>query len=137
MITRLAHVCIETCDLEASEAFYAILGIERKFEFRNLQDELIGLYLAIDSHNFIELVKIREAKGEGSLAHFTFEVADVDTVYDTLSRHGIAVTEKELGVDHTWVVTTHDPNGVFIEFHQYTEDSLQFRGGACRIDYHP
>ncbi len=36
------------------------------------------------------------------LAQFTFEVAEVDTVYDTLSRHGIAVTEKELGVDHTW-----------------------------------
>jgi catechol 2,3-dioxygenase-like lactoylglutathione lyase family enzyme len=137
MITRLAHVCIETCDLEATENFYGILGIERKFEFRNLQDELIGMYLAVNADNFIELVKIREPKGEGSLAHFTFEVEDVDQVCDQLRQHDITVTEKKLGVDHTWMVTCHDPNGIFIEFHQYTEDSLQLRGGSCCIDYKP
>lgn len=137
MIRGLAHVCIETCDLEATEKFYGILGIERKFEFRNLQDELIGMYLAIDAHNFIELVKILEPKGEGSLAHFAFEVESVDQVYDELHRCDIAVTEKKMGVDHTWMVTCHDPNGIFVEFHQYTEGSLQFRGGSCCIDYKP
>ena len=137
MITRLAHVCIETCDLQATEAFYGLLGITRRFEFRNLQEELIGMYLAVSEHNFIELVKVREPRPEGSLAHFTFEVEDVDEVYAGLSRGGVAVTEKTLGVDHTWMVTCRDPNGVYIELHQYTEESMQHRGGTCRIDYQP
>jgi len=54
-----------------------------------------------------------------------------------LRRRDITVTEKKLGVDHTWMATCHDPNGIFIEFHQYTEDSLQLRGGSCCIDYKP
>ena len=37
MLVRLAHVCIETTDLEATERFYTHLGARRRFEFRNLQ----------------------------------------------------------------------------------------------------
>ena len=40
MIVRLAHVCIHSNDLAATESFYGYLGIDRKFEFRNLQHEL-------------------------------------------------------------------------------------------------
>ena len=61
----------------------------------------------------------------------------VDEVRQRLVDAGIEVTEKELGVDHTWMVTCRDPNGVYIEFHQYTDDSLQFKGGVCQIDYTP
>lgn len=32
MIVGLAHVCIETADLEATENFYALLGAKRQFE---------------------------------------------------------------------------------------------------------
>jgi catechol 2,3-dioxygenase-like lactoylglutathione lyase family enzyme len=46
MRTKLAHVCIESNDLQATEAFYRVLGLERRFEFRNLQGELVGFYLA-------------------------------------------------------------------------------------------
>ena len=54
-----------------------------------------------------------------------------------LQSAGITTTEKELGVDNTWMITCRDPNGVYIELHQYTEHSLQHRGGTCHIDYHP
>jgi catechol 2,3-dioxygenase-like lactoylglutathione lyase family enzyme len=35
--TRLAHVCIETADLARTEAFYAVLGLSRRYEFRNIE----------------------------------------------------------------------------------------------------
>lgn len=138
MVVRLAHVCIESTDLEASEAFYALLGARRQFEFRNFQDELIGMYLYFGEDTFIEIVKIKEPKPEeGTIVHFALEVEDVDAASRALVIGGVAVTDRKLGVDHTWMVTCHDPDGVFIELHQYTEQSLQKTGGMCRIDYTP
>jgi len=45
MVVRLAHVCIETDDFGPTEEFYSYLGINRQFEFRNKQNELVGVYL--------------------------------------------------------------------------------------------
>ncbi len=137
MLVRLAHICVETTDLAATEAFYHLLGAERRFEFRNNQGLLIGMYMYFAGDTFIELVLVGEPRVEGAINHFALQVEDVDAIHEQLSRAGIAVTEKELGVDNTWMVTCRDPNGVYIEFHQYTDDSLQFRGGTCQIDYTP
>ncbi len=137
MITRLAHVCIETCDLDATEAFYVGLGAEQRFEFRNLQEQLIGMYLYFGEDSYIELVKISGGKPEGSIAHFALEVNDIDHARDRLLNMGIPVTDKALGGDNTWMVSCHDPNGVYIELHQYTPDSMQHQGGTCYIDYTP
>ena len=138
MVIRLAHVCIESADLLASEAFYALLGARRQFEFRNFQDELIGMYLYFGEDSFIEIVKISESRpAVGAIVHFALEVENVDATSRTLVAGGVKVSDRELGVDHTWMVTCHDPNGVFIELHQYTERSLQKTGGMCRIDYTP
>lgn len=137
MLVRLAHVCIETTDLPATETFYRRLGAERRFEFRNLQKELIGLYMYFGEETYIELVKVAAPRPEGAINHFALQVSDVELARQQLLQENIEVTEKELGVDHTWMITCRDPNGVYIEFHQYTADSLQQRGGTCCIDYTP
>lgn len=137
MLVRLAHVCIETVDLESTEAFYELLGARRQFEFRNLQDELIGMYLYFGEDTFIEIVKVGQPRSSGTVAHFALEVTDVQAIREQLCEVGIEVGDVELGVDHTWMATCHDPNGVFIELHQYTDESLQKKGGMCRIDYTP
>jgi glyoxylase I family protein len=137
MVVRLAHVCIESNDLEATEAFYGYLGIGRKFEFRNKQNELIGMYLDFGNDTYMEIIKVRAPRPEGTVRHFAIEVEDVQAVRQTLIANGVEVTEKELGADHTWMVTCHDPNGIFIELQEYTENSLQKNGGVCEIDYRP
>ena len=43
MKTGLAHVCIESRDLEATEKFYRVLGLERQFEFRNANIDQVAL----------------------------------------------------------------------------------------------
>ena len=137
MIVRLAHVCIESNDLAATESFYGHLGIKRQFEFRNLQNELIGMYLKFGNDTYIEIIKVREPRVEGTVRHFAIEVEDVEMVRNTLVEKGVEVTEKRLGGDNAWMVTCHDPNGIFIEFHEYTPESMQKIGGTCVIDYHP
>lgn len=137
MVVRLAHVCIETKDLEATETFYGCLGIRRQFEFRNKQNELIGMYLNMGNDTYFEIIKVKKPRKEGIIRHFAMEVEDVGAVRETLLKHNVEVTEKELGGDNAWMVSCHDPNGIFIEFHEYTENSMQKVGGTCIIDYHP
>jgi len=128
---------MESDDLPATEAFYGYLGIKRTFEFRNLEEELIGMYLAFGNDTYIEIVKVAERKKRGIISHFAIEVEDVEAVRNTLVDKGVEVTEKRLGGDNTWMVTCHDPNGIFIEFHEYTAQSMQKIGGTCVIDYKP
>ncbi len=137
MGVRLAHVCFESDDLDKTEAFYNILGIERRFEFRNLQDELVGYYLAFDNQTFIEVIKTARLAKPGLIRHFAIEVDSVDDVYDALKSNGIDVTEKELAGDRNWMITCHDPSGIFIELQEYTDRSMQIVGGTCEVDYRP
>ena len=137
MITGLAHVCIESRDLEATEIFYRVLGLERQFDFRNKNNELVGFYLAFANRTFIEVIKNTKAGGDGIIRHFAMEVDDVNEAYSKLSDAGYAVTEKELAGDRNWMITCHDPNGIFIELQQYTAESMQLVGGICEVDYEP
>ena len=137
MLTNLAHVCIETSDLEKTETFYRILSLKRQFDFKNLQGELVAFYLAFGNKTYVEVIKTTKPKQPGLIRHFAIEVDDIDAAHQTLLEHGIDVTEKELGIDNTWMITCTDPNGVFIELHEYTADSLQLVGGVCEVDYTP
>ncbi len=134
---QLAHVCIETRDLEKTEAFYKAVGLTRRFEFRNRQGELVGFYLAFTNNTYIEVIKSFRKRNEGAIRHFAVEVEDVDAVRARLVESGVDVSEKAFCDDQIWMVTCTDPNGIFIEFQQYTPESLQLVGGVCEVDYQP
>lgn len=137
-LTRLAHVCIETDDLERCEAFYAVLGLARRYEFRNRQDELVGFYLAFPgSATYVEVIKVLKPRKTGVVRHFAIEVDDVEAAREGLIAAGIETGEPVLEKDRTMMITCHDPNGIFIEIQQYTDESMQTRGGVCRVDYTP
>ncbi|MDP7154266.1 MAG: VOC family protein, partial [Gammaproteobacteria bacterium] len=120
MGVRLAHICFESDDLDKTEAFYDILGVKRRFEFRNAEDELVGYYLAFDNQTYIEVIKTRQLSKPGLVRHFAIEVDSVDETYQLLINGGVEVTEKKLAGDNTWMITCHDPNGIFIELQEYT-----------------
>jgi catechol 2,3-dioxygenase-like lactoylglutathione lyase family enzyme len=136
-MTRLAHVCIESADLEATERFYACLGLTRRFEFRNPRGLLIGYYLQFDNRTFLEVIRVEAVRTEGAVRHFAIEADDVGALRERLLAAGYAASDKRLGEDHTWMVTARDPNGVFIELHEYDARSMQLHGGVCVIDYEP
>jgi catechol 2,3-dioxygenase-like lactoylglutathione lyase family enzyme len=137
MQSKLAHVCIETDDLEATESFYRALGLERRFEFKNQHDDLVGFYLAFGNNTFIEVIKVKQPRPEGVVRHFAIEVDDVDAWYQSLKQNGIDVTEKKYEGDDNWMITCRDPNGIFIELQQYTDKSMQRIGGNCKVNYVP
>jgi catechol 2,3-dioxygenase-like lactoylglutathione lyase family enzyme len=134
---KLAHVCIESADLEETERFYTCLGLQRQFEFRNLQDLLIGYYLRFDDQTFLEVIRVCASRPEGGVRHFAVESDDIESLRARLLAAGYEASERRLGGDHTWMVTCRDPNGVFIELHQYDRLSMQQHGGTCVIDYQP
>jgi len=137
MQSKLAHVCIETDDLEATENFYRVLGLERRFEFKNQHNDLVGFYLAFSNQTFIEVIKVRNPRPEGVVRHFAIEVDDVDAWFERLKANGIDVTAKEYAGDDNWMITCRDPNGIFIELQQYTDKSMQRIGGDCKVNYVP
>lgn len=137
MAIKLAHVCIETDNLEKTEHFYTLLGMQRRFDFKNLQGELVGFYLAFDNTSYIEVIKVAGAGQPGNLAHFAIETDDIDALRGRLIKAGFSIEAKELGKDQSWMIKLRDPNGIFIECHQYTEASFQQCGGTCEVDYQP
>ena len=134
---KLAHVCIESADLDATERFYGCLGLRRQFEFRNPAGLLIGYYLKFDDQTFLEVIRVEAVRTEGAVRHFAIESDDIDSLRLRLLAAGFEATDTRLGEDHTWMVTCRDPNGVFIELHQYDRRSMQQHGGTCVIDYVP
>jgi len=134
---KLAHVCIESADLEATERFYGCLGLTRQFEFRNPAGLLIGFYLKFDDCTFLEVIRVGSVRQEGAVRHFAMESDDIEELRQRLTAAGYVATEKRLGEDHTWMVECVDPNGIALELHQYDRHSLQQQGGVCLIDYTP
>ena len=134
MITQLAHLCIHSNDLDATARFYFEgLGLERGFEF--IRDgELFGYYIQLGNNTFIE-VFMGDPGGVGNINHLAIETDDLDAVIDRLKEHGYETGEKVLGADDSWQAWTEDPNGVRIEFHEYTPTSFQLSGGTCIVDW--
>lgn len=132
---KLAHVCIESANLDATQQFYSLLGMTLKFDFRNLQGEPIGYYLRFDNDSFIEVVRVAEVKPEGKVMHFAIETHDIDGLRERLIAGGYEPSMKRLGGDQTWVVTCRDPSGILVELHEYAEESMQYYGGTCLLDY--
>ncbi|MDZ7808468.1 MAG: VOC family protein [Gracilimonas sp.] len=134
MIIRLAHICIHTQDLNETERFFCdVLGLDKGFEFVK-DGALFGFYIKAGADSFIEVFK-GDSRKVGNIDHIALETDDIDRVISKLRENGFDATDKELGGDKTWQSWTKDPNGVRIEFHQYTNESLQFRGGVCQVDW--
>jgi catechol 2,3-dioxygenase-like lactoylglutathione lyase family enzyme len=134
MIQRIAHVCILAKDLEETERFYCgVLGLEKGFEFHKL-GKPTGFYLNAGGTTFIEVFAGNPEGTVAGLRHFCLETDDLDALQQRLEAHGIKSTAKHLGCDHSWQIWCKDPNGVDIEFHEYTDRSLQLTGGIASLD---
>ena len=136
MVTGIAHVCIWSKDLAATERFYCSgLGCKKAFEFIR-GGKLFGFYLEVSARNYIEVFYREEIVTDPACAirHMCLEVDDIDDTARRLQEHGYEVTEKKLGGDHSWQAWTTDPSGVKIECHQYTDESCQFTHENCVSD---
>lgn len=133
LIKRIAHVCIGSTDLAATEKFYTKgLGFTKHFDFiRN--GKVIGFYLLVGDNTYVEVFTNDAMADEpkAPIKHFCLEVDDIEAVRKQLIGAGYEVTEKKLGADQSWQAWTSDPCGVRMEFHQYTEQSSQKLRTPC------
>jgi lactoylglutathione lyase/glyoxylase I family protein len=112
------------------------LGFKPKFQFTR-NGSLYGVYLQIGNDNFIEMFenKHMDAAVNTGLAHFCLETGDLDALITMLKKENIEFTPKKKGCDNTWQIWLKDPDGNSFEVHQYTTESLQFRGGIVEADW--
>ena len=134
MIRQLAHICIHSNDLTETSRFYIeALGLEKGFDF--IKDgELIDYYIKLGNDTFIEVFK-GDPGTPGNINHLAIQADDMDAVIQRIKQHGYKIGEKALGADNSWQAWLEDPNGIRIEFHQYTEKSLQLTGGECIVKW--
>jgi glyoxylase I family protein len=137
MDLSIAHICILTNDLEVTYNFYTkILGMSKVFDFIK-DDELFGYYLKMADGNFIEVFKeeARVEKNQGSYRHLCLETKDIQKLHKKMCSNGIEATDIKKGCDNTYQFWIKDPNGMDIEFHQYTFSSSQLTGVSCQVDW--
>jgi catechol 2,3-dioxygenase-like lactoylglutathione lyase family enzyme len=136
MIKQLAHLCIHTDSLDKTSHFYCdVLELEKGFDFER-NGSLFGYYLKLGVNTFIEVFQnAKPSDVVGNINHMAIEVDDIDQVIAALRNNGFEATDKKLGADHSWQSWTTDPNGVRIEFHQYTTESMQLTGGVCIVNW--
>ena len=137
MIKNLAHLCIFSADLNRSLDFYCgALGLRRHFDFMK-DGELFGFYLEVAPNQFVEIFKTdsTEEIRRQRIHHLCFEVEDIDRLREKLIQHGVEVTPKKLGCDQSWQCWCKDPNGVDLEFQQYTAESSQFTRRNCVVNW--
>ncbi len=136
-IKQIAHACMMTHDLDASEHFYCeVLGLNKAFEFIK-EGKRIGLYIEAGARTWIEIFIHGEAPFPtlGAINHFCFEVTSIDQAIAEIRAKGVVVTDKKYGVDDTWQAWINGPSGERIELFEYTAKSAQFVGGDRVADW--
>ena len=138
MVSGMAHICMNVNDLAASERFYCQgLGLEKRFRFLKNGKE-VGFYVAVDDNTFIEFFQTQSrtsAKDQQSpFRHLCLQVDDIDRMTAHLRKHGIRVSDKTWGADGSYQAWIADPDGVPIEFHEYTAQSSQRTGQDVNFD---
>jgi catechol 2,3-dioxygenase-like lactoylglutathione lyase family enzyme len=137
MIKQLAHINICTHDLAAAEHFYCdILGMDKSFEFTK-DGELYGFYAGAGYTTYIEVFIEENEIGDSParMRHLCLEVEDLDATIAGIRAKGWEISDKSFGCDKSWQAWISDPCGVQIELMQYTEDSSQFTGTPCEVDW--
>ncbi len=127
MIKRIAHLCLISKDLAATERFYTTaLGLKKAFNFLS-KGTITGFYLAVGEDSFIEVFLTDQTPDGKSSAiqHFCLEVDSIDKISARVKKAGYEITEKQMGSDQSWQAWLTDPNGVRIELHEYTPASSQ------------
>jgi catechol 2,3-dioxygenase-like lactoylglutathione lyase family enzyme len=136
-IKSLAHVCIKTTDLDATAKFYCgALGMTKFFDFTR-RGEVIGFYMKATNETFVEVFLADEVQkiDKQVLGHFCLETASLKDLRAKLTAEGYTPGEITMGADHTPQFWMKDPNGMDLEFQEYTEQSAQITGQPVEVNW--
>jgi catechol 2,3-dioxygenase-like lactoylglutathione lyase family enzyme len=137
MIKSLAHVCMQSKDIEKTEAFYCgVLGLQKVFDF-TWQGKRNGFYMKTANETFIEVFQIGDVgwTDRQSLHHFCLETDALADLHRDLIARGYEPGPMKLGADRTSQFWMKDPGGFDVEFQEYRADSSHRTGGAVEVNW--
>ena len=138
-IKSVAHVCIKTTDLDATSRFYCdALGMKKHFNFVK-NGRTIGFYMkASDNRTFVEVFLVDNAPPSSTactLSHFCLETDSLEQTWRNLVEAGYKPGDMKMGADATPQFWMKDPNGMDLEFQQYTAESSQQTGRDVEVNW--
>jgi len=136
-IQSLAHACIKTTNLDATADFYCgAMGMKKHFNFTK-QGKIIGFYMKTANETFVEVFLTDEVEKTGKqvLNHFCLETDSIENLRKTLIERGYAPGEIKMGADQTFQFWMKDPNGMDLEFQEYTAKSAQRTGTNVEVNW--
>jgi len=137
-IKSLAHVCIKTTDLQKISRFYCdTLGMEKQFNFTK-NGRVVGFYMKASGNTFVEVFEVGNpapADTNGCLSHFCLETDSVEKTRQKLIDAGYHPKPINMGADQSYQFWIEDPNGMSMEFHEYTPESSQTTGKDVEVNW--
>lgn len=153
MVKEIGHVSFKVRDMESAQKFYIHkLGFEKCFEIKRNPnggeptsrevvkdsmtfdtDKLWITYIRVAERQFIELFTMDEGDNDclpdtdsAGYLHLALIVENIHTFREELVHRGTEIDiEPKMGMDGTWQMWIHDPDGNKIECMQYTKKSAQ------------
>jgi lactoylglutathione lyase len=131
-ITDLGHSAYGVADVDASLAFYELLGIRESFRLNREDGSLMLVYLHISGDRFIEIFPGGPAADESaapstySYRHLCLVSDDIVNDVEQLRAAGVTIdVEPKLGLDGNTQAWIKDPDGNRIELMQLAANSPQ------------
>ncbi len=99
--------------------------------------KLIGFYMKTATDSFIEVFLTDELEkiAKQPLNHFCLETDDIKALRQHLVERGYTPREITLGADNSHQFWMKDPNGLDLEFQEYTDKSSQFTGQSVEATW--
>jgi catechol 2,3-dioxygenase-like lactoylglutathione lyase family enzyme len=138
-IKSLAHVCLNTTDLDATADFYCgALGLKRIFDFTR-NGKVIGFYLKAGNTTFVEAFLHGEIqpieRNRHVLSHLCLETDDIKALHASLIARGLKPGPVTMAADNALQFWMEDPSGMAVEFQEYSADSSQLTGRAVEVNW--
>lgn len=131
-ITDIGHPAYGCHDLDASLAFYRLLGIEESFRLLRDDGSVMLAYLHVAGDRFIEIFpggqapEGRATTAQQSYRHLCLVTDDIKGMVEHLRVNGIAIDiEPKQGLDFNTQAWVKDPDGNPIELMQLAAESPQ------------
>lgn len=110
-------------------------GYKKSVEALAAADQTWITYIDLGNDQFIELFHPEGTTEHGltdgrlNFQHLAIEVDDIHAFTEKIRANGAPIDiEPSFGLEHTWQMWSHDPDGNKIEFMQYSERSFQLVG---------
>lgn len=129
MITDIGHAAFGAYNLDATLAFYELLGIKESFRLYREDGSTMLVYLHVGGDRFIEVFPNGpepDPKRTSSFQHLCLLTDDLEGTVEELRAKGVTIDrELKQGLDTNLQAWISDPDGNAIELMQLSPESPQ------------